>query len=200
MTKDHEDQTSPLSIEDFTATLITCKSLDAIMFFNCGYNAGASIPHKHLQVIPYSSLYNNMVPVEQAAKAYIEDYKVETKFFKLPQFNGIHHVFVRLPPEIIGSEVESMKSLEDTALIVENLYWDCMENLGNSDYDPSKSYNVILMRHFMLVVLRSKEGIKDKEANAGVTVNSLGYAGTFAVKNLESLEFLKRIGPTNLLK
>jgi len=84
VTNDFEEQTSPLSIEDFTAAFITCKALDAIMFFNCGYNAGASIPHKHLQVIPYASLFNSMVPIEEAALTYISEHKIEAKFFKLP--------------------------------------------------------------------------------------------------------------------
>jgi len=100
---------------------------------------------------------------------------------------------------MIGFAIESMQQLEEAALTIENLYWDCMEALNNSDYDPNKNYNVVLMKQFMLVVLRSKEGIKDKEANASITVNSLGYAGTFAAKNVESLEFLKREGPTKLL-
>ena len=48
ITKDFEDQTNPLTVDDFKATLITCIALEGFMYFNCGFKAGASIPHKHL--------------------------------------------------------------------------------------------------------------------------------------------------------
>lgn len=53
--------------------------------------------------------------------------------------------------------------------------------MGNNVYDEAKNYNLILMRTMMLVVMRKEEGIR--EDGASVTVNSLGYAGSFAVKN-----------------
>jgi ATP adenylyltransferase/5',5'''-P-1,P-4-tetraphosphate phosphorylase II len=74
-----------------------------------------------------------------------------------------------------------------------------MEALGNNEYDPTKNYNVILMKHFMLVVMRGMEGYKDPENHVSLGVNSMGYAGSFAVKNHESLELLKKLTPTKLL-
>jgi len=55
ITKDFENQLDLLNHKDFKAALLTCKALDAMMFFNCGINSGASIKHKHMQVIPYES-------------------------------------------------------------------------------------------------------------------------------------------------
>jgi len=43
-------------MHDFKAALTIMKALNGFMFFNCGYNSGASIPHKHMQVIPYDSM------------------------------------------------------------------------------------------------------------------------------------------------
>ena len=56
VTKEFEKQIDPLNIEDFKATCIAMVSLNAFMFFNSGFNSGASIMHKHMQVIPYSSM------------------------------------------------------------------------------------------------------------------------------------------------
>jgi ATP adenylyltransferase len=66
ITKDFEKQIDPLNIDDFKATSIVMASMNAFMFFNSGFNSGASIMHKHMQIIPYSSI-EGVVPVEQAA-------------------------------------------------------------------------------------------------------------------------------------
>jgi len=63
---------TPLNQSDWLGALVTCRALDAMMFFNCGFLSGASIPHKHIQLIPYRSLYNELLSVEQAALAYEE--------------------------------------------------------------------------------------------------------------------------------
>lgn len=48
ITKDFMRQIDPLDIEDFKASIITMGSLNAFMFFNSGFNSGASIMHKHM--------------------------------------------------------------------------------------------------------------------------------------------------------
>jgi ATP adenylyltransferase/5',5'''-P-1,P-4-tetraphosphate phosphorylase II len=49
-------------------------SMNAFMFFNSGFNSGASIMHKHMQIIPYSSMGSEggLVPVEEAALNHIQ--------------------------------------------------------------------------------------------------------------------------------
>ena len=69
VTQEFESQLNPLNKSDWLSALVTCKALDAMLYFNCGFLSGASIPHKHMQLIPYSSLYNSVLPVEEAALA-----------------------------------------------------------------------------------------------------------------------------------
>ena len=38
---------------------------DSLCFYNAGKNAGASQPHKHIQVIPMSSIPGNEIPINQ---------------------------------------------------------------------------------------------------------------------------------------
>jgi len=69
ITKEFERQIDPLNIEDFKAAAIVNTALKAFMFFNSGFNSGASIMHKHLQIIPYDSMgcdlsQNQHIPVE----------------------------------------------------------------------------------------------------------------------------------------
>jgi ATP adenylyltransferase len=56
VTSEFESQKDSLNANDFKSVLTITKSLDGFMFFNSGFNSGASILHKHMQVIPYSSL------------------------------------------------------------------------------------------------------------------------------------------------
>lgn len=48
ITKEFEMQTNPLNKADFKAVCMTMSALSAFSFFNSGFNAGASIPHKHV--------------------------------------------------------------------------------------------------------------------------------------------------------
>ena len=48
------------------------------------------------------------------------------------------------------------------------------------------------------MALRSTDSFKDKGFSIGV--NSLGFGGTMAVKNLEELAFIKELGPIKLLE
>ena len=64
VTQEFESQMSLLNKSDWLSALVTCRSLDAMLYFNCGFLSGASIPHKHMQLIPYASLFNSLLPVE----------------------------------------------------------------------------------------------------------------------------------------
>ena len=64
ITKEPEKQQSRLNRADFEAVLLAMKTLDeAFMYYNAGEIAGASQEHKHMQVIPVSSLQNGKIPI-----------------------------------------------------------------------------------------------------------------------------------------
>jgi len=50
----------------------------------------------------------------------------------------------------------------------------------------------------MFIVLRKKDTFHLDGKSVGV--NSLGYAGTHAVKREEDLELIKKVGPTKILE
>mmetsp|Transcript_17969 Transcript_17969/g.30572 ORF Transcript_17969/g.30572 Transcript_17969/m.30572 type:complete len:94 (+) Transcript_17969:708-989(+) len=80
---------------------------------------------------------------------------------------------------------------------LEQVYWQCLEFLGNEEHSLDTSYNLLLFKNFLLVVLRQVEAVK--EENKTVTVNSLGFAGTLAVKREEDLELLNKYSPIGIL-
>ncbi|EHA1079738.1 phosphorylase [Photobacterium damselae] len=57
-----------------------------------------------------------------------------------------------------------------------------------------KPYNILLTRHWMLVIPRSRNCIED------IFANGMNYSGRFLVKNAEQLEWLKTHGLLNLLQ
>lgn len=61
------------------------KAFNAFCFFNGGFNAGASIPHKHMQVIPYQSINKAVLPIEEVAMKYCQEEHINKgTYFFLP--------------------------------------------------------------------------------------------------------------------
>jgi sulfate adenylyltransferase (ADP) / ATP adenylyltransferase len=52
VTQEYEDQDALLTLADFEALLVCMDEFDALAFYNGGRMAGASQPHKHLQLVP----------------------------------------------------------------------------------------------------------------------------------------------------
>jgi ATP adenylyltransferase/5',5'''-P-1,P-4-tetraphosphate phosphorylase II len=58
-----------------------------------------------------------------------------------------------------------------------------------------------MFRDYLLLVLRDHEHVKHPDdPKANLAVNSLGFAGLFAVKNTESLEYFKEVKPLRVLE
>lgn len=65
ITKEKEKQGDLLNKRDFEATLLPMKTLEGFAFYNSGSRAGASQGHKHIQVLPFKSLPNKKIPINQ---------------------------------------------------------------------------------------------------------------------------------------
>lgn len=114
-------------------------SMNAFMFFNSGFNSGASIMHKHMQVIPYDSMgfdgLKTFVPVEQAALEYIKKNKVESRMFVLPQFQKFKHIFYKIDSDFFKKSGESEEGAEEMSEKLDNYYWKCLKRLGNESHN-----------------------------------------------------------------
>ena len=77
---------------------------------------------------------------------------------------------------------------------LERCYAALLDGAGLSgDGHAAASYNWLMTRDWMLVVPRGSEFC------GPVTVNSLGYAGTFFVRSEEEIEFVTTMGPLRVL-
>lgn len=156
VTRAWEAQESPLTAADGDAL---CFGFAAggrtLAFFNGGTGAGASQPHKHLQLVPLEA------PLEPLLRA-----------GRLP----VRHALVDTP-----------KDGQTLASTVARL----LEGLGVT---PGAPWNLLATREWLLVVPRRQESFED------ISVNALGFAGSFAVTNEAQRERLRAVGPMDALR
>eukprot|EP01017_Pseudomicrothorax_dubius_P043859 TRINITY_DN7367_c0_g2_i1.p1 TRINITY_DN7367_c0_g2~~TRINITY_DN7367_c0_g2_i1.p1 ORF type:complete len:326 (-),score=78.34 TRINITY_DN7367_c0_g2_i1:212-1189(-) len=173
VTRAVEPQFTLLNTTDFTATFAVIEAIDGFAFFNCGELSGASVPHKHVQVIPKSEFSNSKL-LDLYDKLAMTVNEGET--IQVPQYQFLH-VLVHLPDDIKK---------------VVKVYKKMLKQLGN---DPlEKSCNVLFTKRWMFIVVRKQEKACDGELG----INSLGFVGSFLVKNDDL--FKKVTSPLRLLE
>lgn len=184
VTRAFEPQESLLTPADFEALLSCMAEFDALGFYNSGPVAGASQPHKHLQFVP--------LPLSTARP----DFPVAALFgsprhisepMRLPRL-PFAHSFAWLDPRPFASVTVQ-------AAYIHTLYRKMLAECGLDAFDPrSHPYNWLATRRFMLLIPRRRERFEN------ISVNALGFAGSFFVSSQESLEAISRIGPMEVLK
>jgi len=186
VTRRFAPQETLLDAEDFRALAACMEQLDGIGFYNGGRTAGASQPHKHLQLVP--------LPLDDQAPAGRPRVPMET----LLQGPGPHcpglpfaHSYRPLGGAIRGGA--------EGAAHLQALYVEMLEELaiGSHQRDgalwQSAPYNLLVTRDWMLAVPRSQECFR------GVSINALGFAGSLFVKERGQLELIRREGPMRVL-
>lgn len=188
VTREYEPQENWLTLADFQALAQCLLEVDGLAFFNGGKVAGASQPHKHLQIVPYSDglkafPIEAIMPKEPKHKA-----GDEVRFLPFP----FDHATMPLSfsPDALSMSHQLLAGyyqLLETVGITSNstAAWQGIQTAG---------YNFLCTRRWMMVVPRSQE----KYAN--ISVNSLGFAGSLLVKNEDVLRQLMDIDPMNLLQ
>lgn len=170
VTRDAAEQESALDAADFEALSACLVEGAALGFYNAGAAAGASQPHRHLQLV------------------------------RLPLFPGVEAVPVEpllrpaLPERGVGRapalpfEHALAHTPEDPAA-AHALHRSMLAATGAS----AAPYNLLVTRAWTLLVPRTRASFE------GIEVNALGYAGALLVRGREALARLRRIGPLALL-
>ena len=182
VTRAFERQEDLLTYADFEALWSCMAEFDALGFYNSGQLAGASQPHKHLQLVP--------LPLSPRTK----DIPTSVLFGepadigKPIRLRGLPfaHAFAWIDP---ANTKARPKQAADTF----GLYKELLVASGIDSTDPP-TYNLLVTRRFMLLVPRRVERFEK------VAINALGFAGSFFVGRQESLETIVRIGPMALLR
>ncbi|MDB9310071.1 DUF4922 domain-containing protein [Aphanizomenon sp. CS-733/32] len=175
ITRAFEPQESLLTLEDFTAMWACLAEFNGLVFYNGGKLAGASQPHKHLQIVPFAETDIPISPLVKAAK-------LDNSLGTIPEFTFVH-AFTEI-------------NLGESAEITYKKYHTLLQTLGIKpleNHKQSGAYNLLITREWMLIVPRQFEEF------AEISVNSLGFAGALLVKNQQQMQLLKNISPINLL-
>ena len=169
VTRDFEPQERLLGRADLAALASMLARMDGLGFYNAGGAAGASQGRKHLQFVPLPLAPEMAMPVP--LEPVIER-------SALP----FRHAF---------SPLGAIEALHDT---YRKLLERCAITAVGADERQSAPYNLLLTRHWMLLVPRSRERY------GSISVNALGFAGSLFVREHAELELVRRVGPMNILR
>lgn len=185
VTRAFEEQDTWLTLADFEALALGMAEIDGLAFYNGGRLAGASQPHKHLQLVPPPLCPDGSpLPVDQAIRQLsLASVDASVQVHQHPQF-PFHHAIASL-----GGDPPAAEALLAT-------YHTLLDSLGADRSAPATEfpYNLLATRRWMMVVSRRQEHYQS------IPVNSLGFAGSLLVKNHDQLALLKSLGPMAILQ
>jgi len=180
VTREFAEQTSVLDEADFEALWACMQGVDGLGFYNGGEEAGASQPHKHLQLAPYPlGAGVDRAPLEEV----LGDAEFEGRLGVVPAFEFVH-ALARLELGTAPSQL-----LEIYLGLLSAI--DLPPTLDGFQAGP---YNLLLTREWMLAVPRSCE-YHDR-----ISINSIGYAGGLLVRDEDELERVREVGPMEILR
>ncbi|CAE6833807.1 hypothetical protein R69746_06611 [Paraburkholderia aspalathi] len=189
VTRSFKSQEALLDLADFAALVACMAEYDGLGFYNGGAEAGASQLHKHLQIVPLPLGESGpSVPIESVLESACIDDAIDGTVPGLP----FRHAFAHLELASADSRHAAHAAL--------NCYHALLKAVGlraievNGELHTSAPYNLLVAPRWMLLVPRSSERVE------GISVNALGFAGSFFVRDAAQMDVIKRLGPMTVLQ
>jgi ATP adenylyltransferase len=181
VTRAFEEQTALLTRQDFEASWLCLQEGEALVFYNAGGPAGASQPHRHLQIVPAP-----LAPgfLRSPIDAVVADARFHDGMGRVEAFD-FHHALARL-------RIAGAASHKRAAEVIHGLYLAMARAFGCDK--PDRPYNLLLTRDWMLFVPRVRAHWER------IGVNGLGFAGCLLVRGSEQLDELRAHGPLKVLR
>lgn len=187
VTREFQEQSLPLLAVDFDALARCLFEIDGLGFFNSGPEAGASQPHRHLQLVPFPLGEGPApTPIEPVVTGAAFDPSRAT----LPMYR-FRHAVAPLPETAWRPGGPAERAAQAMALAYRALARRA--GLALTPGEPTAPYNLLVTRRWIMVVPRSRERFD------GVSVNALGFAGSLLVRDRDQLETIRRHGPLAVL-
>ena len=181
VTREFEEQTTPLGAADFEALWTALGELGGIGFYNAGEIAGASQRHRHLQVVPVPlGRGSRPTPIEPLLDAA----RFDAPLGRAPGLPFLHAV-ARLRSCQRQAPAEAARALL-------GLYREMARAFGCDHAE--RPYNLLVTREWMLLVPRTAESYE------GISLNALAFVGAILVHTEEQLERVREAGPMSLLR
>jgi sulfate adenylyltransferase (ADP) / ATP adenylyltransferase len=191
ITRQFESQETLLTRSDFAALWNVLREIDGLAFYNGGALAGASQPHKHLQVVPLPFVPDDpqphaRLPIEPLIQAALAEGLAQVPSLPFVQAIVPLHLDQATAPETASAQLQTAyhQALQACDLAIGD---------GITATPASGAYNLLATRDWLFLVPRSRDGW-DK-----IGVNSLGFAGALLVKNATQLAHLKAQQPLEIL-
>lgn len=182
VTREFENQKNLINLADFIALSACLKQIDGLAFYNGGKMAGASVRHKHLQLVPLSLVENQKnIPIETIINDSSKD--------KISAFNFIHGW-----QKLDFNWENSPEKLGKKALKIYQKLLKKVDIYEKKNHKQSGPYNFLMTKNWMLIIPRSAEKYQE------MSINSLGFAGALLVKNQAQLDLVKTQQPLTILE
>ena len=165
-----------LQQQDWSAVIELWRQQDGLWFFNSCPEAGASQPHRHLQLLPRHAEEASCPLVNQLISA---DGGGGTAWGGAMACRNIPAPSELQPEHLVEAYQELAQEL----------------GFGDPELDakPQGFYNLLFANGWMAMVARSRE------SHAGFSVNALGFAGYLLATEGCDLQWLQQHGPLQLL-
>ena len=174
-----------LTVADWRALVHVDHDTSGLWFFNSGPIAGASQPHRHLQLLPRRKDETSCPRDLWFQKRLQSPESIKPK--SDPVWNCCSVV----------SRSNYSNEIDEQAQDLYDSYLSLSEQLGigdpSQDQRPRSFYNLLLTPEWMAMVRRRREGA------AGFSINALGFAGYLLATASADLNWLKTYGPEALL-
>lgn len=198
-THEFVDQETLLDATDFAALATCLRQVDGLGFYNGGRVAGASQPHRHLQLVP--------LPLSAARASAAWSVPMEAVFDQWSSGGGtarllrlpFRNAFAVLEPSFFDDADAAQGLLERyTAMLAAcGLREGSANDDGRAANEPERQigpYNLLVTRGWMLLVPRSQEHF------GTISVNALGFAGSLFVRDQAEMDALRAAGPMSVLR
>jgi len=223
VTKEFVSQYSHLTHDDIKNAILFMKVLNGPIFFNGGKNSGASQPRKHMQSIPFKSMYNKefgifllinneneleniTLDIESMINSNLNysglNYQLNTKklfeFCKINKFSNakINHVLVKFSDSFKIKLQNNLNSenIEDYSSLILYVY-----NLGLNYLNLMDDEVEIIDKHYSVILttewllLIPRKTHEVPLQNGDLNINTIGFLLTVLVRNEKLLEEVKVI-------
>ena len=177
ITNSWKPQNGWLDINDWVAIQKVNKDTSGLWFFNSSPIAGASQPHRHIQLL---------------RRSHGEISCPREKWFLNLEISNDNET--KLKKSIVVSQ---FNFLEDSSYIY-NLYLELTKKIGLgdpvNDEKPRYPYNILITNNWIAIIRRKFDHLH------GFSINGLGFAGYLLITNKSDINYLKNYGPEKLLE
>ena len=179
-----QPQSGWLQASDWRAVADMDADTGGLWFFNSSAAAGASQPHRHLQLLPRPAGASSC-PLADLIRQQLDQQQPSWPW---------HYAISRRQPQLDGQ----VATPNERARELEQHYRNHAHllELGDPRHDPQPRhpYNLLFTDHWFMSVRRQREHC------AGFSVNALGFAGYLLATEGSDLNWLQQQGPWQLLR